>query len=56
MYCYHIHYFPHLESHLSDHHSHHNNEKPWMLLLLLITMDYWLVVSKYYEDVVSHDS
>jgi hypothetical protein len=56
MYCYHIHYFPHLESHLCDDHSHHNNEKPWVLLLLLVTMDNWLAVSKYYEDVVSHDS
>jgi hypothetical protein len=56
MYCYHIHYLPHLESHFYDHHSHHNDEKPLVLLLLLAIMDFWLTASKYYEDVVSHDS
>jgi hypothetical protein len=40
MYYYHIHCLPHRENHLCDHHSHHNNEKPWMLLLLLATMDF----------------
>jgi hypothetical protein len=55
MYCCHIHYLLHLESHFCDH-SHHNDEKPWVLLLLLAIMNSWLAASKYNEDVVSHDS